>query len=82
MQMREGFGFISSMLMRLPATPGGDVAGEVLEADPGSKFKPGADDCSQAFKAGWFVSSTPHPGQPASVLGSCPVAAQATESWA
>lgn len=41
-QMRTGFGLLSKLAgPRLPTIPGGDVAGEVLEADEGSAFKPG-----------------------------------------
>lgn len=39
-QLREGLSKLANP--RLPAVPGGDVAGVVLEADAGSAFKPGA----------------------------------------
>ena len=40
LQLREGLSKLANP--RLPAVPGGDVAGVVLEADAGSAFKPGA----------------------------------------
>ena len=40
LQLREGYGGRLAS-PKLPATPGGDVAGVVVEADAGSKFKPG-----------------------------------------
>ncbi len=39
LQLREGLGWLADP--RLPAVPGGDVAGVVLEADASSAFKPG-----------------------------------------
>lgn len=37
---------------RLPAVPGGDVAGTVVEADASSPFKPGALAPALVFHAG------------------------------
>lgn len=40
-KMRDGFGALSKLAVRLPHIPGGDVAGVVAEADEGSQYKPG-----------------------------------------
>lgn len=42
-KLRQGFGGVLASFVgpKLPAIPGGDIAGEVLESDADSKFKPG-----------------------------------------
>lgn len=65
-QLRDGFGLLSKLAgPRLPVIPGGDVAGEVVEADDGSAFKPGAarwgKQGGRRMPAGLLPSRPPSP---------------------